>query len=54
MDAGHCVEMGPVSISFTAFAFRFSGATQSIFRAEHSIGMVSVIAYGGTASRFGK
>src|SRR2546422_73218 len=49
IDAGHAVDTGLRSAANTALAFRFSGAMQSIFSTEQSIGMVSVKAYCGTA-----
>ena len=54
MDAGHTVLIGPCSAALTASALRSSGTTQIIFRAEQSAGIVSVNAYDGTDSGFGK
>src|SRR6185295_5063810 len=53
-DPGHAVVIGPCNAALTACAFRFSGTMQIIFFAEQSAGIVSVNAYDGTASRFGK
>jgi hypothetical protein len=54
MEAGQLVESAPNNISFTAKALCFAGARQRIFFAAQIIGIVSVKAYCGTASRFGK
>ena len=51
MEAGHFIS--PCKVDFTAADFRFSGQTQIIHFADNRVGIVSVIAYWGTAEMFG-
>src|SRR5437660_11481735 len=53
-DPGQAVLIGPCSAALTASALRFSGTIQNIFLAAQRAGTVSVSAYEGTDSRFGK